>query len=199
MVWSLLPVPTPQILLRQITVWNVCKCLVVFSSVCCCPVVSWGVWGRVFVYLDGILVCLSCLGVFGKYLRAESMQDRVWLEPTHHFGTTLKYKIFSRLILLRHQNTKTALYKHSKNYWVMPFLVICCFIREKLFVTVAFDHPVEHSWDRTPYSMASSPPFVINDSSALLATNHHHRHLKSSEFRECGFAITQNDRLRKRK
>ena len=30
----------------------------------------------------------------------------------------------------------------SKNHWVRPFLVFFKLVREKLFVTVAFDHPV---------------------------------------------------------
>ena len=35
-----------------------------------------------------------------------------------------------------------AAYKLSKNGWVMTFFVIFSLAREKLLVTVAFDHPV---------------------------------------------------------
>ena len=33
-------------------------------------------------------------------------------------------------------------YKLSKNDWVTPYFVIFRSVREKLFVTVSFDHPV---------------------------------------------------------
>ena len=62
-------------------------------SVWCCLGMSWGVWGRVLVYLGGILRCQNCLGVFGGYLRVQSMQDWAVLKPTHHFGKTVKWKI----------------------------------------------------------------------------------------------------------
>ena len=55
---------------------------------------SWGVWGRVLVYLGGILRCQNCLGVFGGYLGVQSMQDWAVLKPTHHFGKTVKWKIW---------------------------------------------------------------------------------------------------------
>ena len=65
------------------------------------------------------------------------------MEPKHHFCTGLKGTIFFHLTILRYQNTKTAAYQLSKNDWVNPFLVFFRFVREKLFVTVAFDHPVD--------------------------------------------------------
>ena len=39
-------------------------------------------------------------------------------------------------------------YKLSKNDWVTPFFVIFRSVREKLLVTVSFDHPVPWLWDR---------------------------------------------------
>ena len=36
-------------------------------------------------------------------------------------------------------------YKLSKNDWVTPFFVIFRSVREKLLVTVFFDHPVSNS------------------------------------------------------
>ena len=71
------------------------------------------------------------------------------MEPSYHFSTTLKWKIFFHLIIMRHQNTKTAAWKLSKNHWVRLFFVFFRFVREILFVTVAFDHPVTvktHCW-----------------------------------------------------
>ena len=38
-------------------------------------------------------------------------------------------------------------YKLSKNDWVTPFFVIFRSVREKLLVTVSFDHPVIHPFD----------------------------------------------------
>ena len=63
-------------------------------------------------------------------------------EPSYYFSTILKCEILSCLVLLRQRNTKTAAYQLSKNDWVRPFSVSFRFVREKLFVTVAFDHPV---------------------------------------------------------
>ena len=42
-------------------------------------------------------------------------------------------------------------YKLSKNDWVTPFFVIFRSVREKLLVTVSFDHPVSLP---TAYSFA---------------------------------------------
>ena len=46
-------------------------------------------------------------------------------------------------------------YKLSKKYWVMHFFAIFRFVREKLLVTVALDHPV-----------------VAGDVVAVVKTNH---------------------------
>ena len=67
------------------------------------------------------------------------------MEPKHHFGTTLKGTTFFHLTILGHQNTKTAAYQLSKNDWVRSFFGVFRFAREKLFVAVAFDHPVANS------------------------------------------------------
>ena len=64
------------------------------------------------------------------------------MEWKHYFGTALNGTVFCQLTILRPQITKMAAYKLSKNDWVMPFFVIIRFTREKLLVTVSFDHPV---------------------------------------------------------
>ena len=46
------------------------------------------------------------------------------------------------LTLLKHQNTKTSLYKLSKNHWVIALFKNFGSVRKKLHVTVSFDHPV---------------------------------------------------------
>merc|ERR1711894_615964 len=47
------------------------------------------------------------------------------------------------LTLLKHQNTKTSLYKLSKNHWVIAFFKNFGSVRKKLQFTVLLDHPVE--------------------------------------------------------
>ena len=46
------------------------------------------------------------------------------------------------LTLLKHQNTKTALYKLSKNHWVIALFKKFGSVRKKLQSTVSLDHPV---------------------------------------------------------
>ena len=44
----------------------------------------------------------------------------------------------------------------SKNHWVWPFFAIFRFIREILFVTVAFDHPVPTLKSKKEYLVIKS-------------------------------------------
>ena len=46
------------------------------------------------------------------------------------------------LTLLKYPNTKTSLYKLSKNHWVIALFKNFGSVRKKLHVTVSFDHPV---------------------------------------------------------
>ena len=48
----------------------------------------------------------------------------------------------THLTLLKHQNTKTALYKLPKNHWVIALFEISGPVRNKLLVTVSLEHPV---------------------------------------------------------
>ena len=50
----------------------------------------------------------------------------------------------SQSALLKDQNTKTSLYKLSKNGWVCAFFYFFYSIREILQDTVLLDHPVQH-------------------------------------------------------
>ena len=81
----------------------------------------------------------GCLGVFEDAWQVQSMRNLVWLEPTHHFGTTLKWGIF---FTWRLQDIKTSLCARTKNGSVMPLFVIFRPVRKKLQLTVSFDHPV---------------------------------------------------------
>ena len=58
-----------------------------------------------------------------------------------YIGKSLKGKI-THFTLLKHQNTKTALYKLPKNHWVLAFFEIFGSVRKELLVTVFLDHPV---------------------------------------------------------
>ena len=59
-----------------------------------------------------------------------------------YIGTTPKGKIPYTLTLLKYPNTKTSLYKLSKNHWVIALFKFFGSVRKKLHVTVSFDHPV---------------------------------------------------------
>ena len=80
---------------------------------------------------------------------------KVWVPPREHlsiqalFGAAiaLYWKIFERqnsmhLAFLKHQNTKTSLYKLSKNHWVNALFEIFGSVRKQLASTVINDHPV---------------------------------------------------------
>ena len=71
-----------------------------------------------------------------------SMYVGVNMELIHHYGKTLKGKIFFHLTLLRHQNIKTSQCTISKNGWVLPFFVNWTPVTNKLQLTVFMDHPV---------------------------------------------------------
>ena len=49
----------------------------------------------------------------------------------------------THLTVLKHQNTKTSLYKLSKNHWVDVLFEIFGSVRKKLQSTVTNDHPVD--------------------------------------------------------
>ncbi len=46
------------------------------------------------------------------------------------------------LTLLKHQNTKTSLYKLSKNHWVIALFEFFGSVRKKIQFTVSLKHPV---------------------------------------------------------
>ena len=49
---------------------------------------------------------------------------------------------FTHLTILKHQNTKTSLYKLSENHWVFALFEFFGFVRKRLQFTVFNDHPV---------------------------------------------------------
>ena len=73
--------------------------------------------------------CISSI-IQGGYLVHQYMRSWTKVEPSYHFSTTLKGKIFFHLIIWSHQNTKTAAYMLSKNHWVRSFFAFFRFVRE---------------------------------------------------------------------
>ena len=78
-----------------------------------------------------------------------SLRLRVYLSVLALYGAAnaLYWKSSERqnsthLTLLKHQNTKTSLYKLSKNHWVIAFFKNFGSVRKKLQYTVLLDHPV---------------------------------------------------------
>ena len=80
---------------------------------------------------------------------------KVWVPSREHMSVqalydaaiVLYWKILERqnsthLAFLKHQNTKTSLYKLSKNHWVITLLGSFGSVRRELQSTVSLDHPV---------------------------------------------------------
>ena len=89
-----------QTLLRNVwgLSWSVWRCLAVSVDACMFLVlalgvqrVSRGVYWIIWVIFRDVSLVWRCSRV---YRSTQSMQNPVWLEPTHHFDTTLKCKNF---------------------------------------------------------------------------------------------------------
>ena len=77
------------------------------------------------------------------------MRLRVYMsvQAMHGAGNALYWNDSERqnsmhLTLLKYPNTKTSLYKLSKNHWVIAFFKNFGSVRKKLQYTVLLDHPV---------------------------------------------------------
>ena len=87
---------------------------------------------------------VKCMYVFGVWMcvrvfwSAQALSDatnaQYWKYIKRHNST--------HLTLLKHQNTKTSLYKLSKNHWVFALLAFFGSVRKRLQFTVFNDHPV---------------------------------------------------------
>ena len=83
------------------------------------------------------------------YVYGVWMHIRVFWSVQALYGATnaLYWKCFKRqnsthLTPVKHQNTKTSLYKLTKNYWVITLFEILGSVRRDLQSTVSLDHPV---------------------------------------------------------
>ena len=79
------------------------------------------------------------------------MRLRVYMsvQAMHGAGNALYWNDSERqnsmhLTLLKHQNTKTSLYKLSKNHWVIALFEFFGSVRKKLQFTVSLKHPVNN-------------------------------------------------------
>ena len=118
---------------------GVCWCLMVSVSVLCC-LEMWRGCLRSFSKRIWVLFMDVC---------TVSLRLRVYLSVLALYGAAnaLYWKSSERqnsthLTLLKHQNTKTSLYKLSKNHWVIAFFKNFGSVRKKLQFTVLLDHPV---------------------------------------------------------
>ena len=89
-------------------------------------------------------IWVKCMYVYGVW-----MCVRVFWSVQALYGAVnalywkcLKRQNSTHLTPLKHQNTKTSLYKISKNQWVIMLLEIFGSVRRKLQSTVSLDHPV---------------------------------------------------------
>ena len=122
--------------------WGLWRCLLASAGMSCSLGISGGCLGGVWGLSGGIWVVFMEIGGAWISLGVIWVLSPCSMEWKHYYGTTQNGAVFCQLTILRHQNTKTAAYKRSKNDWVMPFFVIFRFAREKLLVTVSLDHPV---------------------------------------------------------
>ena len=110
-------------------------CLLVSVVVLNCPEIPGGGHCE---HMGEVYVCFGvwmCVRVFWS---AQALSDatnaQYWKYIKRHNST--------HLTLLKHQNTKTSLYKLSKNHWVITLFEICGSVGQDLQFTVSLDHPV---------------------------------------------------------
>ena len=89
------------------------------------------------------------MGVFKVWVPS---REHMSVQALYDAANVLYWKISERqnsthLAFLKHQNTKTSLYKLSKNHWVIELFKISLSVRRKLQSTVSLDHPVVHHKD----------------------------------------------------
>ena len=89
------------------------------------------IWVK-FMYVYGVWMCVREFWSFHALYGAANAL----------YWKCLKRQNSTYLTLLKHQNTKTSLYKLSKNHWVITLLGSFGSVRRELQSTVSLDHPV---------------------------------------------------------
>ena len=89
-------------------------------------------------------IWVKCMYVYGVWMCVREFWS---VHAFYGAANALYWKCLKRqnstyLTLLKHQNTKTSLYKLSKNHWVITLLENFGSVRRKLQSTVFLDHPV---------------------------------------------------------
>ena len=89
-------------------------------------------------------IWVKCMYVYGVWMCVREFWS---FHALYGAANALYWKCLKRqnstyLTLLKHQNTKTSLYKLSKNHWVITLLKNFGSVRRKLQSTVFLDHPV---------------------------------------------------------
>ena len=114
---------------------GVCWFLLVSVVVLNCPEIPRGgivsIWVKC-MYVYGVWMCVRELWSFHALYGAANAL----------YWKCLKRQNSTYLTLLKHQNTKTSLYKLSKNHWVITLLESFGSVRRELQSTVSLDHPV---------------------------------------------------------
>ena len=126
------------------------------------------------------------------YIYGNWMHIRVFwsVQALHGATNALYWKCFKRqnsthMTPVKHQNTKTSLYKLTKNYWVITLFEILGSVRRDLQSTVSFDHPVIHVFQthflvlyrsfffkRSPFSCKSDATTQSLEESGFCKTEH---------------------------
>ena len=90
-------------------------------------------------------IWVKCMYVYGvlMYVREFWSFHALYGAANALYWKCLKRQNSTYLTLLKHQNTKTSLYKLSKNHWVITLLGSFGSVRRELQSTVSLDHPVE--------------------------------------------------------
>ena len=122
--------------------WSAWDRLLVSFGVCWCLL-----WSKIVPrYLEeGIVsIWVKCMYVYGVWMCVREFWS---VHAFYGAANALYWKCLKRqnstyLTLLKHQNTKTSLYKLSKNHWVITLLENFGSVRRKLQSTVFLDHPV---------------------------------------------------------
>ena len=94
-------------------------------------------------------IWVKCMYVYGVWMCVREFWS---FHALYGAANALYWKCLKRqnstyLTLLKHQNTKTSLYKLSKNHWVITLLESFGSVRRELQSTVSLDHPVVNNGD----------------------------------------------------
>ena len=89
-------------------------------------------------------IWVKCMYVYGVWMcvRVFWSAQALYGETNALYRKCIKRQNSMHLTLLKHHNTKTSLYKLSKNNWVITLLEILGSVRRQLQSTVSLDHPV---------------------------------------------------------